>query len=313
MLEVRVACVDRLTPEIRRFTLVADRGIELPRYSAGSHVLVRIPGRNRDYRNPYSLIGNPSSTSTYQIAVRRAERSRGGSAHMHDAVKPGARLWISPPLNSFPIDRLAHRHLMIAGGIGITPFMAYVYELLAMDAAFELHYAFADRRRAALLEALPDLATGSLMLYDGSAGERVAPCRLLSTQPLGTHVYVCGPPTLIETVRRSAQALGWPRSHVHWEQFSAPATGRSFTVRLARSGRALRVRPDKSLLEALEEAGVPVPNLCRAGVCGHCRIRMLAGEAEHCDDYLSDEDKAAQQHIMPCVSRARGDRITLDL
>jgi len=154
-----------------------------------------------------------------------------------------------------------------------------------------------------------------LRLYFSSHSTRIDIKGLLSVQPLGTHVYVCGPATMIERVLSSARAYGWPESHMHWEQFSAPPVGDAFDVYLARSQRSVHVPPDQSLLESIEAAGVEVPYLCRGGVCGFCRTEVthLEGELLHNDHFLSEEEKASGKLIMPCVSRARCQRLELDL
>jgi ferredoxin len=139
--------------------------------------------------------------------------------------------------------------------------------------------------------------------------------RLLSTQPLGTHVYVCGPAGLINHVVTTARNCGWPGSHIHWEQFAAPPVGDAFEVFLARAKRTVRVPPDQSLLESIEAAGVEVPYLCRGGVCGFCQTRVLEvdGELLHNDHFLSEAERASGKTIMPCVSRARCRSLLLDL
>jgi ferredoxin len=128
-------------------------------------------------------------------------------------------------------------------------------------------------------------------------------------------VYVCGPAGLIDRVTATALDWGWPRSHIHWEQFSAPPVGDAFQVFLARSKVTVHVPPDRSLLESIEAQGVEVPYLCRGGVCGFCQTRVLEvdGELIHNDHFLSDADKAKRNTIMPCVSRARCKSLVLDL
>jgi ferredoxin len=120
---------------------------------------------------------------------------------------------------------------------------------------------------------------------------------------------------MIETVVNTARACGWPDSHIHWEQFSAPPVGDAFDVSLAKSNLNVHVVPDQSLLESIEAAGVEVPYLCRGGVCGFCKTRVLQvdGELVHNDHFLSDEEKASGDYIMPCVSRALCKKLVLDL
>jgi ferredoxin len=146
--------------------------------------------------------------------------------------------------------------------------------------------------------------------YDGECA-RLDIERVLRGRPLGTHVYVCGPQTLLNAVRGTARALGWPDGRVHWEAFTAPQPGAPFVVTLMRSGSRLDVAADQSLLEALEASGLEIPNLCRGGVCGQCATRHVAGEVDHRDLFLHESERAT--HLMPCVSRAHSTSLFLDL
>ena len=310
-LPVRVARIDAVTPIIKCFTLVPVEEDSFPGFSAGSHIMVHMNTAERSYRNAYSLVGAPSDLSAYRIAVRRQKRSRGGSFYLHEQVRVGDRLRITPPANLFYLDRLAAKHVLIAGGIGITPFMSYIHELATLPAPYELHYAYRDLQHGAFRDALAMQLGKRLHEYDAAHGHRIQPRVLLATQPLGTHVYVCGPDGLIRTVVKTASTLGWPDSHVHYERFVAQQPGRPFTVNCVQTGREIEVPADVTLLEALEAAGIDVPSMCRAGVCGQCETELLQGEAEHRDTYLSD---ALRSHkIMPCVSRAHCERLVLNL
>jgi ferredoxin len=180
---------------------------------------------------------------------------------------------------------------------------------------YEIHYSVRAPEHAAFLSRLQQRAADRLKLYYDSSGHAIDFDGLLSTQPLGTHFYVCGPAGMIEVVLAKARAWGWPESHIHWEQFSAPPAGEAFDVHLAKSRLDVHVVPDQSLLESIEAAGVEVPYLCRGGVCGFCRTDVLEldGELIHNDHYLSDEERASGRVIMPCVSRARCKKLVLDL
>jgi dimethylamine monooxygenase subunit B len=313
-ISVKVEAVRQVTPLIRHFTLVRAAG-DLPAFSGGAHVVVVMRGADRVYRNPYSLMSSPDQLGHYEISVRRMEPSRGGSHFMHAQVPPGATLEITHPVNLFPLDKIARKHLLIAGGIGITPFLAQLVELRRGPVPYELHYAARSPEHCAFAERARASQPERVHLYHSSAGARIDIEGLLSRQPLGTHVYVCGPEVLIEAVIARARANGWPDSHVHWERFSAPPTGEAFDAHLSRSGLNVHVPPDRSLLESLEAAGVEVPYLCRGGVCGFCRTAVLEvnGELVHNDHFLSPEERASAAAIMPCVSRARSRKLVLDL
>ena len=300
MIEVQVSDVRQLTPVVREFTFAALEG-SLPGFSCGSHVQVVLPIEGRTLRNAYSLLGDPRESGVYRIAVRLQETSRGGSRYLHEQVRVGDRLQIGAPSNLFALHSQAHHHILVAGGIGITPFMAYLAELQASDASFELHYAYRSGLTDAYAAELRERLGARFHGYDGAAGQRLDCASLFDGKPLGSHLYVCGPQRLLDELKTRSTAHGWSTGRLHWEAFAAPEPGQPFTVELARSGQRLQVPGDHSLLEALEAAGVEVPNLCRGGVCGQCTTRYLSGEVEHRDHYLDEQQRGAA--LMPCVSR----------
>lgn len=327
-LKVIVQAIREVAAGIREFTLVpADGGI-LPAFSGGSHIVVSMPSEGRIYRNAYSLLSAPDQRDHYRIAVRLQENSRGGSRFMHQQVKPGMTLEVAWPLNLFALSRLAHKQVLVAGGIGITPFMSQVHELMKQSQAaslakgpagsklpqFELHYAYRSPQHAAYVAELQALLGDRLKCYDQSQGVTLDIRQLLAEQPLGTHVYTCGPEGMVRALLQYADELGWPPAHVHSEEFLAPPVGSPFTIRLSASQRELEVGADQSMLEAMEQAGIDAPYLCRGGACGRCELEVLAtdGTLEHHDHYLSAEEKQAGRKIMPCVSRARCNYLELN-
>jgi ferredoxin-NADP reductase len=314
-LAVEVTAIEQVTPLIKHFTLTSPDGDALPAFSGGSHIIVVMRGALRMHRNPYSLLSSPRQLGAYEIGVRRMEESRGGSHFMHDKVQVGSALEIAHPVNLFGLDKIARKHVLIAGGIGITPFLAQLEDLHDGAVPYELHYSVRSPEHAAFLGRLRAREGDKVRMYYDSESQAIDFEGLLSNQPLGTHVYVCGPAGLINRVVTTAKSRGWPDSHIHWEQFSAPPVGDAFDVFLARAKLTVHVPPDQSLLESIEAAGVEVPYLCRGGVCGFCQTRVLEldGELLHNDHFLSDADRAKGKSIMPCVSRARCKNLVLDL
>ncbi|MCY1424277.1 Carnitine monooxygenase reductase subunit [compost metagenome] len=317
MFTVRVTAVEQVTPLIKRFTLARDDGKAMPEFTGGSHVIVQMQGADgQQFSNAYSLMSDPADTRTYQIGVRLEEQSKGGSAFMHQQVEVGSELTISTPNNMFAIDPAAGRHVLIAGGIGITPFMSQMHELRANGADYELHYAFRAPEHGAFQGELADGPHGHRVnFYIDSLDRKLDLAALYAGLDESAHVYVCGPKPLIDAVIEGAKQAGIADERVHWEQFAAtPAAGAAFTVVLSRSGRELQVEEGMTILQAIENVkAAKVECLCREGVCGTCETRILEGEAEHFDQYLSDDEKASQQTIMVCVSRARTARLVLDL
>lgn len=305
-LEVRVAATRQLTPVIREIAFES-LGAPLPGFSAGSHVQLQLPN---GLRNAYSLLSDPADTRQYRIAVRQQPNSRGGSRYLHQQLRLGDHLRLTPPANLFPLHGEAHQHILIAAGIGITPFLAHCTELLRRGAKFELHYAYRAGQSDAYLDELRERLGEHLHGYDGQT-RRLDLAQVLCERPLGSHVYACGPQRLLQALREQAQALGWSDGRVHWEAFSTAQPGLPFRVELGHSGRQLEVAAEQSLLEALEAAGVAIPNLCRGGVCGQCQTRYLQGDVEHRDHFLTAQERASS--LMPCVSRGCGSPILLDL
>lgn len=311
-IKVRVEAIAQVAPLIREFTLTAVKGRLYP-FSPGSHVVVEMPGEQKTYRNAYSLLSDSYDASAYRIAVRLQDNSRGGSVFMHQQVKEGDELLITPPANLFMPDWNAKKHVLLAAGVGITPFMSYLPEMQRRQADFELHYLFRSKQTGAYQLELAEQLGKRFFSYDSDQSQRCNISELLADRPLGTHIYICGPEALIKDVQSVADQLGWPDSVIHFEEFAAPKPGKPFTVELKSTGKTVQVGESESLLEALEAADVAVPSLCRGGVCGQCATPVAEGEIEHRDSFLSAEEKARQDCVMPCVSRAHSDRLVLDI
>ena len=313
-LDVVVADVVPVNELITRFHFRRADGGLLPTFSGGAHVVVEMRDGDTSRLNPYSLMSSPLDTREYTISVRRDDVGRGGSLFMHRKVRPGDRMVVSYPVNLFSLDLRARKHLMLAGGIGITPFIAQTAQLAAQGGVFELHYAFRNQALGAYADVLGERYGKRVCLYRDDCGEKIDLDRLLSSQPLGTHLYVCGPAGMIGWVRSRAEALGWPSETVHFEHFAAPRPGAPFDVTLAVSGRQIRVGEQQSLLEAIEAAGVDPPYLCRGGVCGQCETNVISSDGKflHNDHWLSEEEHRSGCKIMPCVSRFQGRSLVLE-
>jgi ferredoxin-NADP reductase len=314
-LEVEVSEVVSVAERIKRFSLVPVSGLTLPAFSVGAHVVVAINDGTRTFRNAYSLMGSPFDNSGYQISVLNKEHSRGGSRYLHESVQPGSRLAISHPMNRFPLAQLARNHIFIAGGIGITPFLPMMEALNSRGATFELHYSVRSLSRGAYVKEVSKAYGERIRIYETGNAEQLSIPSMLAQQPLGTHLYVCGPESMIERVMSSAWHAGWPVEHLHAERFLGVLGGKGFTVELAKSKRTIQVGEGESLLEAVEAAGVEAPFLCRGGSCGECVTRVVGceGELVHNDHYLQVNERKSGSKIMICVSRSTGGRLILDL
>jgi dimethylamine monooxygenase subunit B len=313
-LQVRVAEVVPVNDLITRFRFVSRDGSPLPAFSGGAHTVVEMDDHGLRRLNPYSLMSDPEDRSGYEISVRRDDAGRGGSLYMHRHVRPGMEMTLSYPVNLFPLDTRARKHLMIAGGIGITPFLAQIAQLTHFGGRFELHYAARSRPLGAYMDRLTAAHPDRVHCYFDEEKQAIDLGRILSMQPIGTHLYVCGPKGMIAWVLSTAERMGWPKLALHHEEFLAPGTGLPFEVQLAASGKTITVGPTQSLLEAMEAAGVDAPYLCRGGACGQCETAVHACEGTilHRDHWLSPEDHAEGRKIMPCVSRFEGKTLVID-
>ena len=300
--------------DITQFELVAPDGTALPPFSAGSHIAVTTPN---GLLRRYSLCNAPAERHRYVIAIKRDAEGSGGSVSMIDDVSEGDTLPVSAPLNYFPLAEHAKRHVLIAGGIGITPVRSMILELQAKDADFEVIYCARFPESSAFLDELAqENLTGRVLVHHdhGDATRALELAPLLATPADGTHLYCCGPRRLMQGVR---EVTGhWPVGTVHFEDFGTSehvsAGGeKTFTVKLARTGVTVNVPPGVSILDALRERGLPAPSSCESGTCGSCRVGLLSGVAEH-RDYVLDDDEH-DSAIMICVSRAQSDELVLDL
>ena len=289
----------------------ADAGA-LPAFSAGAHIAIEL---SNGLLRKYSLCNDPAERDRYQIAVKREANGRGGSKALIDNTKVGDTLKVAAPVNDFGLPQRGQDFLFIAGGIGVTPMVAMIHELRAAGKRFRLFYfnrtpemtAFRDELSAA------DLKESVVIHYDGGDPARAFDLKpILKERQNREHLYCCGPRPLMEAVR--AMTDHWSSTAVHFEAFSEAETHKAgdtaFNVRLAKSGKVLAVPADRTILEVLRAEGLEVPSSCETGTCGTCRTKVLDGVADHRDLVLAEHEKA--DTIMICVSRAKGDEITLD-
>lgn len=303
--------------DIVSFELVAVDGQALPAFSAGSHIDVHL--RNGLTRQ-YSLCNGPQESHRYLIAVLKDGSSRGGSRAMHESVNENDVLRISPPKNHFGLSREAAYHLLLAGGIGVTPILCMAEHLATVGSAFEMHYCTRAGTRTAFFErirASPFAPRVGFHFDDGEPAQKLDIHALVASPRPGTHLYVCGPKGFMDSVLGAARAAAWPEARLHYEYFAAEAADgsddREFRVKLASSGRVIVVPKDKTVFQALSGAGVQVPTSCEQGVCGTCLTRVLEGIPDHRDVYLMPDERSRNDQFTPCCSRARTDMLVLDL
>jgi vanillate O-demethylase ferredoxin subunit len=308
--------VDEAT-DIKSFRLVSADGHPLPAFTPGSHVDVHIGG---GLIRQYSLCGATTDTGSYLIAVKKEAVSRGGSDAMHHRIQVGDQLSISAPRNHFGLQPDAAFHLLVGGGIGITPLLGMARHLAASGANFALHYFSRSLEHAAFHNVFSAREfSGKVACHYALDVDAVAAqlTELLAIRPAGAHLYYCGPLPFMRQIE-AVSAAAWPADSVHMEHFAAdpaqPAGVQDeFEVTLARSGGTYRIAPDQSITEALAAHGIIVATSCEQGVCGTCLTPVLEGTPDHRDLFLTQGEQQACDQMALCVSRSKSARLVLDL
>ena len=303
----RVHAIRDVAPTIREFVLRPE-GTSVENYAVGSHVQVGVSIDGRPETRCYSLVGE-FSPDGYRIAVRRAPDSRGGSLYMW-SLQPGARIEVSTPASLFEIDWTRKSYCLIAGGIGITPIIGIAGTLMRRNAGMELHYAVGSRRDAAFLDELTEALGDRLVIHASDEGTRIDLDGTFGRLPPDASTIICGPMRLLEAARRSWASAGRLPADLRYETFGSSGLlpTQSFRVRIDHSSREIVVGENKSMLDALNEAGFEVMSDCERGECGVCAIDVISvdGQIDHRDVFFSDHQKMSSGKICPCVSRAVG-------
>ncbi len=310
VLPVVVSKVEHMTGDITKYEFRAADGGDLPEWQAGAHLDVVVAP---EFLRQYSMSGDPARRDIYQIGVLREDAGRGGSALMHRIFSERRRVFISRPINHFPLVEDAPRTLLMAGGIGVTPTIAMAHRLHALGRDFELHYSCKTRASAAYLRdlgAAPWADRVRLWFSDETRADLAA----LTAHTEGAHLYTCGPDRYMSAVLEAAEANGWPEETLHREYFSVPEApereNHPFTLRLP-DGREIAVAAEQTASDALIDAGIKVDVKCADGLCGVCKCTVTAGAVDHRDFVLSKAER--ETAMILCQSRAAEPGGTLDI
>lgn len=280
----------------------------LPAWAPGAHLALELPSGRERY---YSLFGDPADRHRYRIAVQRQDQGRGGSREIHLALPVGTALAVRPPRNTVHLGP-ADDHLFVAGGIGITGVLSLVETVAARGDRWRMLYGGRTRTAMAFVDRVLALDPDRVDVVPQDERGLLPLATALAELPAGGAVYCCGPPPLIDAVAALVGARGDVTLHVERFAGAAATGGAPVLVDLRRTGRTVEVGPEQSILSAVRTVLPAAPGSCEQGVCGSCRVSVLAGEPEHRDQLLRPAERAAGQMLI-CVSRARGDRLILDL
>jgi vanillate monooxygenase ferredoxin subunit len=317
LLRVRIRESQIEADQIRSFALVGV-GCDLPVAPAGSHIDVHIAP---DVVRQYSICNGPCEGGAYQIAVKREPQSRGGSAALFESKQVGDELLISRPRNRFSIKTDAKSHVLFAGGIGVTPLLSMLKQLTAAKERCRLYYFVRSKECAAFVGQLEGAAyrdSVSIVVGASAAQSEDEIDRAIRREDREAHIYACGPAAFMNAVERMLVASGRSLENYSSEHFnrreanSGEKETASFDVEFAASRRVLAVGKDQTIVDSMRAAGMQPRVSCEIGICGTCALRVIKGEIDHKDDYLTDEEKRSGSVILPCVSRARGSKLVVD-
>lgn len=308
-MELEVVAKGAVAAGVVQFELQHSDRVSLPQWAPGAHVALVLPMGERQY----SLCGDLTDRATYRIAVLRELEGRGGSRYLTDEVQQGDVVQVREPLNHFALQK-SERYLFIAGGIGITPVLAMMREARRVGAAFKVAYGGRSLESMAYVDDVLALDPDAVIWPEEQRG--LLPLSTLLAEHPDDPVYCCGPEGLLAAIEGGCAAAGRPAPHL--ERFAVPERvsdeeDRPFTLVLARSGLTCVVPADRSALDVLTDAGADIFGSCLEGTCGSCEVGVLAGEPDHRDIVLTKEMQHANDCMMPCVSRARTDSLTIDL
>lgn len=316
-LRLRVVSTHYEATGIASFELEDPNGGILPVFSAGAHIDVWIS--DNECRE-YSLCGAPNQSHTYKIGVLREDEGSGGSLWVHEYLRVGEIIEISPPRNLFPLSDDANSHLLLAGGIGVTPFIAMIMELEAQDKPYEMHFCTRSPDRTPFMEFLtPRIEAGHVHVHhDGGAPAAGLDIKtLLSKQSVGAHLYYCGPAGFMIAAKDASSH--WTKGTTHFEYFSSPDDGAAngeqmnmaFQIKLKETGEVYDVPADQTIVEVLRDNGIPVDTQCEDGFCATCMTRYVSGEPEHRDSVLDEDDRS--QFVLICCARSKTPLLELDI
>lgn len=314
MMDLQVSRVRAIARDVLQVELRAPDGRPLPGAEAGAHIELHLPnGLVRQYSLTHAA--GETTLPAYQIAVGLDAASRGGSSWIHEKLRVGSALRVGAPRNLFALDPAHRRILLLAGGIGITPIFAMAQAAQRVGVDWQLLACARSIGRIAFAEELLALAPDRVQLHgDLEAGGPADLAGWLNARD-SDGVYACGPLPMLVALEDLASA--WPAGRLRVERFKAPDlkndNARSFELILKRSGLCTQVAADEPVLTALGRLGVDHPSSCREGLCGTCECGWIEGDPDHRDQILDASSRSEGRRFIPCVSRSRGERLTLDL
>lgn len=323
------------TPDIRTFRLARPDGFE---FRSGQFLTVRLRADGREHVRCYSISSAPGAKAYVEISVKRIGLV---SNALHATLRPGSLLAVRAPAGSFAYPADDERPLvLLAGGVGITPLMSMLRHAIEADPNRPVTLFYSVRRvediafhdELTLVARRHTHVRTFMAVSDGPPGPghfpgHISESLVTTMAPDVTHAVclICGPQPMMDAMTAMLASVGVPKSQVRFEVFQAAvaassriaapaavpaggsdAAGGPHGITFERSRQTATVDGNQSLLEAAEACGADIPSLCRAGVCGTCRTRVISGEA-HCSSTVLDEEDRAAGYVLACVTQVASD------
>ncbi|MBM1107335.1 oxidoreductase [Aurantibacter crassamenti] len=285
-------------------------------YTVGSHIDVSVLIDGKTEIRSYSLVGEYESNTPYIIAVKLLPSSKGGSKYMW-SLAAGNKIRISQPTNNFELSHNTNDYLLIAAGIGITPIIGMAKTLKRKTGlTVKMLYAGNNKKEMPFLEELQSLLGVDLMLHYSDAQGFYNTTKLIDLASAKTQIYLCGPLPFMNAVRKTWEDGPFENSNLRFETFGASGlfAPQDFLVKIPRFDLQIKVKKNKTILQALEDAHIDVMYDCKKGECGLCQVDILeySGDIDHRDFFFSESEKGENDKLCACVSRVANGSITID-
>lgn len=355
--KLQVAGIFRETKDVKTFRLKSSDGGPIPfTFLPGQFLTYSAEIDGKLVRRSYTIASSAAQTAYVETTIKREEPGI-FSDYMHDKLKQGDLIEVAAPFGAFTFrGQEAESVVLIGGGVGITPLMAairYLFDtawrgdiFLVYGVQTTEHFIFRDeleylQRRMPNLHVIATMARAEGTSWMGPQGHVTKELLSQSVPDIQKRrVHLCGPPGMMEAMKKLLATVGVPSDQVKTEAFgpargavpppgvtqvvtaeragpaaagappAAPVIGpATATIRFAKANKIAALPPDKTVLEVAESLGVPIDYACRVGVCGTCKTKLLEGNVTmELEDALTPEDKS-QNIILACQAKSVGNLV----
>ncbi len=335
-----VTDVTEVAKDVRAYTL-EPKGGERVTYEAGQFLNFVFQTSAGEVRRAYSIAAGPGSNDALQIVVKRIPNGL-VSRRMIDAVKAGDVLYATPPKGLFTLPKeLAgfSQVFLFAAGIGITPIYSLVKTLMILESAPPVVLVYSNRSKedavfrkelTELQEKHPERLKIEWLYSNAPNAERARLSSVLMPKllqeyavgPMATALcYTCGPVSYMWMVSTLLHQYGVPLFNIRKEIFEPstiaiklppPDTGvHAVIVHFRGQENTVVVGYPDTILTAAAKEKIMLPYSCRAGRCGSCVAKCIAGTVWHSyNEVLTDKDLAAGL-VLTCTGHPIGDGVEI--